>query len=77
VQQVCQGYGLRLSWPKDGDTKRSIVGQVPEALANSYEGTGIELVHASYFDIEMYYYLVELHSNGKSRAYAFLVDTLT
>ncbi|KAI1128463.1 fungal-specific transcription factor domain-containing protein [Nemania abortiva] len=64
VHQECQGYGVRLSWPKDGDTKRSIVGRVSGPLASSYKGTDIELVHASYFDIEMYYYLVDLRSNG-------------
>ncbi|KAI1152954.1 fungal-specific transcription factor domain-containing protein [Nemania diffusa] len=64
VQQVCQGYGVRLSWPKDGDTKRSIVSQVSAPLESSYESTDIELVHTSYFDIEMYHYLVELRSNG-------------
>ncbi|KAI1196831.1 fungal-specific transcription factor domain-containing protein [Nemania serpens] len=64
VQQKCQGYGVRLSWPKEGDTKRSLVGRATGPLVRSRRGTGIELVHTSYFDIEMYYYLLELHSSG-------------
>ncbi|KAI1179719.1 fungal-specific transcription factor domain-containing protein [Nemania sp. FL0916] len=64
LKQVCQGYGVRLSWPKDGDTKRAIVGAVPAPLQNRHRSTEIELVHTSVFDIEMYYYLVDLRSNG-------------
>ncbi|KAI0466379.1 fungal-specific transcription factor domain-containing protein [Xylaria cf. heliscus] len=63
VQQVCQGYGMRLSWPRDGDTKRSIVSGVPGSLIKLPKRNNIELVHTSAFDIEMYYYLVELRSS--------------
>ncbi|KAI0449285.1 fungal-specific transcription factor domain-containing protein [Xylaria acuta] len=63
VQQVCQGYGVRLSWPRDGDTKRSMVGGVTGALIKTPKRNGIELVHTSPFDMEMYYYLVELRSS--------------
>ncbi|KAI0102374.1 fungal-specific transcription factor domain-containing protein [Nemania sp. FL0031] len=64
VRQACQGYGVRLSWPKIGDTRRAIVGRVSRPLATNYKRTGIELVHASYFDVEMYHYLVELRATG-------------
>ncbi|GAP83624.1 putative N-terminal fungal transcription regulatory domain-containing protein [Rosellinia necatrix] len=63
VKQVCQGYGLRLSWPKDGDTRRSMTGGVSASPADCHNGREIELVHTFYFDIEMYYYLVELRSS--------------
>lgn len=65
LQQECLGYGVRLSWPREGDTKRSIVGRpIAPLVRRRREGTGIELVHTSYFDIEMYHYLIELHSSG-------------
>ncbi|KAI1364339.1 fungal-specific transcription factor domain-containing protein [Xylaria arbuscula] len=63
VQQVCQGYGMRLSWPRDGDTKRSMTSGVLRGPADYRTCTDIELVHTSFFDMEMYYYLVELRSN--------------
>ncbi|KAI1279704.1 fungal-specific transcription factor domain-containing protein [Xylaria sp. FL0933] len=63
VQQVCQGYGMRLSWPRDGDTKRAMTCRVSRCAADSRNYADIELVHTSFFDMEMYYYLVELRSN--------------
>ncbi|KAF2971404.1 hypothetical protein GQX73_g2135 [Xylaria multiplex] len=65
VQQVCQGYGMRLSWPRDGDKKRSITSGVPESLGSSRACADIELVHTSFFDMEMYYYLVELRAGNE------------
>ncbi|KAI1747826.1 fungal-specific transcription factor domain-containing protein [Xylaria castorea] len=63
VQQVCQGYGVRLSWPKDGDTKRSMLSGKPGSLIKTPTCNNIELVHTSAFDMEMYYYLVGLRSS--------------
>ncbi|KAI0441038.1 fungal-specific transcription factor domain-containing protein [Xylaria telfairii] len=60
VQQVCQGYGVRLSWPRAGDKKRSMVGGVPGSLIQIPKRNNFELVHTSAFDMEMYYYLVDL-----------------
>ncbi|KAI8634245.1 hypothetical protein F5Y19DRAFT_487713 [Xylariaceae sp. FL1651] len=64
LQQTCQGYGVRLSWPRHGDTKRSIIGRIPESRANRIKDSEFRLVHTSYFDFEMYHYLAEL---GASR----------
>ncbi|KAI3327809.1 hypothetical protein HD806DRAFT_484001 [Xylariaceae sp. AK1471] len=63
VQQTCQGYGVRLSWPKDGDTRRSMIGKVSVPQSNRLKDTDIQLVHTSYFDLEMYYYLAKLRSS--------------
>ncbi|KAI0407918.1 fungal-specific transcription factor domain-containing protein [Xylaria palmicola] len=66
LQQVCQGYGVRLSWPKEGNTKRFMTGGGAVFPAKSCKCTDIELVPTSCFDMEMYYYLVALRSSGRS-----------
>ncbi|KAI1311765.1 fungal-specific transcription factor domain-containing protein [Xylaria venustula] len=76
VQQVCQGYGIRLSWPREGDTKRSVTCQVSGCPGDGRAGADIELVHTSFFDMEMYYYLVELRSNRASDEAVILPDNL-
>ncbi|KAI0970743.1 fungal-specific transcription factor domain-containing protein [Xylaria arbuscula] len=77
VQQVCQGYSVRLSWPRDGDTKRSMICPVSSRCpADSRTGADIELVHTSFFDMEMYYYLVELRSDRASDEAVILPDNL-
>ncbi|KAI0555996.1 fungal-specific transcription factor domain-containing protein [Xylaria curta] len=63
VQQVCQGYGVRLSWPRDGDKKRFMVNEVSGSLIKTPKCNNIELVHTSSFDMEMYYYLVGLRTS--------------
>ncbi|KAH8160035.1 hypothetical protein CIB48_g8223 [Xylaria polymorpha] len=60
VQQV------RLSWPRAGDKKRSMVGGVPGSLIKIPKRNNFELVHTSAFDMEMYYYLVDLRPDSKS-----------
>ncbi|KAI0395718.1 hypothetical protein F5Y17DRAFT_184880 [Xylariaceae sp. FL0594] len=63
LRKACQGYGVRLSWPRDGDTKRSIVGKPPVSLAQPLKSSDIRLVHTSFFDIHMYSYLAGLRSS--------------
>ncbi|KAI0200564.1 fungal-specific transcription factor domain-containing protein [Astrocystis sublimbata] len=63
IQQVCQGYGVRLSWPRAGDTKRAIVGGISDSVTTVPRCRNIDLVHTSTFDMEMYYYLVDLRSS--------------
>ncbi|KAI3338381.1 fungal-specific transcription factor domain-containing protein [Ustulina deusta] len=63
VKQACQGYGMRLSWPRDGDAKRFMTSRVSASPADGRTCADMELVRTSFFDMEMYYYLVELRSN--------------
>lgn len=35
AQRKCEGYNMRLSWPKDSDKKRAIVADSPPAFLNS------------------------------------------
>ncbi|WYZ44447.1 hypothetical protein EsH8_VII_000883 [Colletotrichum jinshuiense] len=59
--RICQGYGLRLSWPRDGDRKRSVVGQVvsrPGSFQQHGHGSKpLYMINATSWDIEVYHYL--------------------
>lgn len=57
---------MRLSWPRDGDAKRFMTSRVSASPADGRTCADMELVRTSFFDMEMYYYLVELRSNSKS-----------
>jgi hypothetical protein len=48
----CLGYGLKLSWPRDGDKKRAIVLESDAQL--SYSSVSGEFVRVSTIDIELY-----------------------
>ncbi|KIH88729.1 hypothetical protein SPBR_06991 [Sporothrix brasiliensis 5110] len=48
----CEGYGLRLSWPKDNDPRRSISGNAH--YIQRPRTTGYEFVDASKQDIDLY-----------------------
>lgn len=34
ARRICQGYGIQLSWPREGDEKRAIVLQYPHRTAH-------------------------------------------
>jgi hypothetical protein len=59
-KRSCNGYGLKLSWPKPGDGRRAMVvkQQRPRKTTEgpSYP-TGIRLIHAYSRDVELYYHL--------------------
>ncbi|KAI1422128.1 fungal-specific transcription factor domain-containing protein [Xylaria sp. FL1777] len=77
MQIVCQGYGIRLSWPRESDTRRFKTSRVSESPADSRTYADIELVHTSFFDVEMHHYLVELRSNMVCDEAITLPDNLT
>ncbi|KAK2014469.1 hypothetical protein LZ32DRAFT_657304 [Colletotrichum eremochloae] len=55
AERSCQGYGIRLSWPKDNDGKRAITGSSPPAVVYPYLSSGSHLfVNTTSQDIELY-----------------------
>ena len=62
--RTCQGYGLRLSWPRDHDRKRFIVGPVPIGKQQSRRKS-VHAVHVTEWDMEVYRFLTEARA-GKS-----------
>ena len=43
ARRVCKGYGIQLSWPRDGDAKRAMISR------DTTVNTGIRQSHASRF----------------------------
>ena len=62
----CQGYGLRLSWPKTNDRKRSQAGKAPFQLARirHFEISDSRLINYTYFDMDIHHHLSVARSNG-------------
>ncbi|KAI0479152.1 fungal-specific transcription factor domain-containing protein [Xylariaceae sp. FL0804] len=55
-QRVCQGYGMRLSWPRDGDRRRSIKGlDAPPVIADQSRVSGpVYFINTTWRDLESY-----------------------
>ncbi|KAF4984019.1 hypothetical protein FZEAL_724 [Fusarium zealandicum] len=61
-QIKCQGYESRLSWPKNNDTKRAIVGHdAPQVIAllddPSQIPSSLFFINTGWHDVELYRYL--------------------
>ncbi|KAI1419556.1 fungal-specific transcription factor domain-containing protein [Xylaria sp. FL1777] len=59
AQRECEGYGLRLSWPRENDRKRSIRAHMPTISTQTemrYSG-GDPLINTTSHDVELYQYL--------------------
>ncbi|KAF1954602.1 hypothetical protein CC80DRAFT_475863 [Byssothecium circinans] len=58
-KRVCEGYGLRLSWPRENDDRRTVILKRPQNAANygNVHIGDVALVHASNWDIEMHMYM--------------------
>jgi hypothetical protein len=56
----CQGYGMRLSWPKANDRRRAMLGSAPpaKARADGDSATPFRIVNTSTWDIEIHHYLI-------------------
>ncbi|KZL74362.1 zinc-finger transcription factor [Colletotrichum tofieldiae] len=65
--RACQGYGLRLSWPRDNDRKRMIVSRAGYFLRrsrhNSPSSGQFHMINATSWDIKVYQYLNTPHGN--------------
>ncbi|OHW99958.1 hypothetical protein CSPAE12_01188 [Colletotrichum incanum] len=63
--RVCQGYGLRLSWPRDDDRKRMIVSRAGPFLKTSGRSnlsSGLShMINATSWDIEVHQHLNTSH----------------
>jgi hypothetical protein len=65
--QACrkyQGYGLRLSWPKNHNSKRALLinSPVPVGYESARLSADIRFVHTFPVDIQMHFYLLDLMS---------------
>jgi hypothetical protein len=73
AQRDCQGYELRLSWPRDNDKRRAITGNnappvVESSSQSSHKSTGLHFVNTTWQDMELYGYLAgHMHPHHLSR----------
>ncbi|KAI0161218.1 hypothetical protein GGR57DRAFT_351109 [Xylariaceae sp. FL1272] len=66
LKHECQGYGVRLSWPKHGDRKRSLIGKPVTGFTKpTSRNARLHMIHTSYFEVDLYYYLVDLNNKRK------------
>ncbi|KAI0457982.1 fungal-specific transcription factor domain-containing protein [Xylaria acuta] len=63
----CQGYELRLSWPKRVDGRRWVIGNSPPRGKRMASGSRFHLVNASFRDIQLYHYLLVARSNEQAQ----------
>ncbi|KAI1336224.1 fungal-specific transcription factor domain-containing protein [Xylariaceae sp. FL0016] len=54
-KRKCQGYDFRLSWPKDNDRRRAIIGVPSVTIAQVTHGH--RFIHTSFKDVELYQYM--------------------
>lgn len=57
ARRICTGYGLRLSWPKENDSKRAIVAPPPQSHSESLEIMEMHMINASERDVEVHNYI--------------------
>lgn len=68
----CNGYGLKLSWPRANDRRRAVVSKSPPpdlSLPNTGSISDARFVHMSPWDIELYH---RLTSSAPVRTLALL-----
>ncbi|KAJ3578276.1 hypothetical protein NPX13_g2299 [Xylaria arbuscula] len=56
AHRECEGYGLRLSWPRDNDRKRAMRADLPTAITPAQLRYNL-LINTTFQDIEFYQYL--------------------
>ncbi|KAI1305059.1 fungal-specific transcription factor domain-containing protein [Xylaria venustula] len=66
-QLLCQGYGLRLSWPKRVDGRRWAIGDSPPRRKKITPVSMFHLVNATFQDIQLYHYLLAARSNEQAQ----------
>ncbi|KAK7211825.1 hypothetical protein V2G26_019003 [Clonostachys chloroleuca] len=60
VRRICQGYGVRLSWPKASDPRRAMHVDLPPGRKTKTMFPKVHIIQTSYRDMEIYDYLVDL-----------------
>src|ERR1700744_5632118 len=53
AQRVCQGYGIKLSWPRDGDRKRAIISRDTRCTANTLQSNIKRFLNSSSWDTSL------------------------
>ncbi|KID85784.1 Zinc-finger transcription factor [Metarhizium guizhouense ARSEF 977] len=56
ARRCCQGYGMRLSWPRDDDKKRVTSSSPPSALISQNRKTDFPFINTTWSDIELYHH---------------------
>ncbi|RAK95682.1 Zn(II)2Cys6 transcription factor [Aspergillus ibericus CBS 121593] len=64
--RICQGYGLRLSWPKVSNTKRAAVGRPVHDKIPPRRWSRVQLVNTSTWDLELHNHLQNAESSIES-----------
>ncbi|KAK5994195.1 Transcription factor iacI-like protein [Cladobotryum mycophilum] len=59
ARRNCQGYGIQLSWPRDGDKRRSIVSNTTGLSALPSRNRVTEFLNTSVWDVSLSYTLEE------------------
>ena len=66
TNRTCQGYGVRLSWPRDRDRRRFVIGPMPPRREHVCRSKNAHAIHVKAWDMEVYRYLTETKMFGKS-----------
>lgn len=53
AKRVCQGYGTKLSWPRNGDRKRAIIQRATHHAVNTHHADFQRFLHSSFWDITL------------------------
>lgn len=64
ANRVCQGYGVRLFWPNEGDKRRAVVQRLPRKVNTKDPGT-FEFIHTSTWDVMVYDILADGDRSSK------------
>ncbi|KAJ3541913.1 hypothetical protein NM208_g4379 [Fusarium decemcellulare] len=54
LEKDCQGYGLRLSWPRPNDKKRAIMGKPVQGPMRAGQGSGNFFINTTWWDVNLY-----------------------
>ncbi|KAH8646015.1 fungal-specific transcription factor domain-containing protein [Tricladium varicosporioides] len=53
----CQGYEMRLSWPRDSDKKRAITGDLPPVVMRTRSKANLSFINTTWQDMELHSHL--------------------
>ncbi|KAF1846635.1 uncharacterized protein K460DRAFT_395983 [Cucurbitaria berberidis CBS 394.84] len=63
-KRTCKGYGLRLSWPIAGDSRRAVVAKQALLWSGTRSNFHAQVIHMSTWDIQMHYHMTAPSSSG-------------
>ena len=50
----CQGYEMRLSWPRDDDKRRAIMGDLPQVMMRVRPETNLFFINTTWREVELH-----------------------